>query len=179
MRSAPGSRDLKQAWLGVTRTKRRAETHEKHSTHGRRMRHRWPGLPPLGLQMCVGHWVRCRPAVQGSLCSQPAACCAACFSSRCPSATVGPGAHPEKGLPKRSTFWFDLDQWAALCSGRLFPHGSFVLWLTDSNCFLLRRKWNRFYSWKVPVAGIWNLKIEVAIPFTSKRSDFRAGIWAN
>jgi hypothetical protein len=55
-----------------------------------------------------------------------------------------------------------------------FPLWKFILWLTDSNCFLLRRKWNRFYSWKVPVAGIWNLKIEVAISFTSKRFKNRS-----
>lgn len=137
------------------------------------------GCLPWGFRCVRDALGQAQTCCAGSLCSRPAAHCAACLSSRCPSAIVGPRTHSEKGLPKRSTFSFDLDQWTALCSGRLCPCGSFVLWLTDSNCFLLRRKWNRFYSWKVPVAGIWNLKIEVAIPFTSKRSDFRTGIWAN
>lgn len=112
-----------------------------------------------------------------SLHSFSAACWA--VSSPCPLVSVGNRAHSEQGLPQRSTFSFDLDQWIALCSRMLFPCWSFVLWLTDSNCFLLRRKWNRFYSWKLPVAEIWNLKIEVAIPFISKRSDVRTGVWAN
>lgn len=99
MRSAPGSRDLKQAWWGVTRTKRRAERHEKHSMHGRRMRHRWLGLPPGASGVCGTLWARCRPAVQGPFAAGQQLAVPP-VSARCPSAIVGPRTHSEKGLPK-------------------------------------------------------------------------------
>ena len=104
MRSAPGSRDLKQAWLGVTRTNWKPARNTLPTAGGQ----------GIGDQGCLPWGCRCARALcadalgqvraprgrsgssSGPRCRGPFAAGQqlavppACFSSPCPSATVGP-----------------------------------------------------------------------------------------